>query len=193
MWPSQRTVWGDQGGIVLVMVLMIVSMLSVLALAFSTLVGTDVLSRAGSAQMREGFYAAEAGLNIGMTRFTPFFANGRVPSGSDFAEQTATVGTRTVYYHLSPTAVTGSCSEVENPNCYITIAAGEKFAGVKSIPSRYSVDSTSENSEGDEETYLGAQFEVHTIPLFQFLAFYAGDLELSPDATMNLHGRLHTN
>jgi hypothetical protein len=31
------------------------------------------------------------------------------------------------------------------------------------------------------------------IPLFQFFAFYAGDLEVSPGANLRVHGRVHAN
>ena len=74
-----------------------------------------------------------------------------------------------------------------------TIPAGEAFAGLHSLPYRYTVISEAVNGAGDVEAQLGAEVAVHNIPIFQFLVFYAEDLEIHPGPQMNLSGRIHTN
>ena len=53
--------------------------------------------------------------------------------------------------------------------------------------------STALNPQGDEEAELGGEFYVHNIPIFQFLAFFTGDLEIQPAEDMTGAGRVHTN
>jgi hypothetical protein len=48
-------------------------------------------------------------------------------------------------------------------------------------------------SSGENKTVLQMDFKSRAIPLFQFGAFYEGDLELNPSPTMTFNGRLHTN
>ena len=40
---------------------------------------------------------------------------------------------------------------------------------------------------------LRSQFQVNDIPIFQFLAFYNGQLDITPAEDMTLHGRIHSN
>lgn len=195
MRRTLRRVWADERGVVMVLALIILGTLSALAVAYSMMVGTDTLLRGGSARMRDGFYAAEAGLNIGMAEFANVFKDYNVPTvaGGDFEPREVTVGSRTVHYQLEPVPGYDPCTEGEDEGCFTRIPAGEKFAGLMSIPYRYTVKATSENIEGDQEANLGAEFDVQNIPIFQFLAFYAGDLEIFPGPPMDLHGRIHTN
>jgi hypothetical protein len=180
-------------GMVLVMALILMGLLSALAGAYSMLIRADTVLSGGASRTRKGFYAAEAGLNVGMAEVGDIFKNYGTPSDSDYEEHSVTVGDRTVTYKLDPVPGYDPCTEGEDEGCYTTIPAGEKFAGLKSIPYRYTVHATAENAEGDDEAALGGQFDVHNIPIFQFLAFYANDLEINPGPQMNLHGRIHSN
>jgi len=191
---SQYCLWlKNERGIVLVMSLVLMAMMSALASAYAYLVRADSVLSGGALRSRSGFYAAEAGLNVGMAEFANIFKLYGVPDEGDYEERTVAVGNRTVYYELEPVPGYDPCTEGEDANCYTTIPAGQKYAGLKSIPYRYTVKSTSVNSAGDEEVQLGAEFDVHNIPIFQFLAFYANDLEILPGPNMNLTGRIHTN
>ena len=49
------------------------------------------------------------------------------------------------------------------------------------------------NAEGETEAEVGAEVVIHNIPIFQFLVFYAQDLEILPGPDMNLSGRIHAN
>lgn len=182
------TVLTDQRGIVLVVALMLIGLLSALATAYSTLVKASTTLRGGAGRERHGFYAAEAGLNVGMAQFSDIFSNYNVPTSGngDFNLKTTTLGTRTIKYQLFPVA-----GQTPGPRTYIP--AGQLFGGLASIPYQYTVTSTSVNSQGDQETTLGAEFTVNNIPIFQFLAYYANDLEIYPGPAAVFHGRIHTN
>ncbi len=183
----------NERGIVLIMALVLMGLLSGLAAAYTMLVRADASLSGGASRDREGFYAAEAGLNVGMAEFGNIFKNYATPSSSDYTEKTVSVGTRTVHYQLSPVPGYDPCTSSGGPECYTTIPAGEKFGGLKTIPYRYTVKSSSINTESNTEASLGAEFDVNNIPIFQFLAFYTNDLYIMPLDLMPLHGRIHTN
>ena len=48
-------------------------------------------------------------------------------------------------------------------------------------------------SASDAKTVLQLDFRTQIIPLFQFAAFYDGDLEINSTSNLNLAGRVHTN
>jgi hypothetical protein len=73
------------------------------------------------------------------------------------------------------------------------VPQGELFAGLNSIPYRYTVQSLSLNAAGETEAHLAGEFDIHTVPIFQFLAFIDDHLFVMPLPNMTLHGRLHSN
>jgi hypothetical protein len=66
------------------------------------------------------------------------------------------------------------------------------FGGLNVMQYSYSVAAATPDLT-NPSTRLRSQFEVNNIPVFQFLAFYNGRLEILPGANMTLHGRIHTN
>lgn len=181
------TMFMNDRGMVLIMALVLMGLMSALAGAYAMLVRADTVLSGGSSRMREGFYAAEAGLNAAMAETKNLFDDFNIPEAQ---ENSLTLGSgaqeRTVDYVLTPVSGCNPCAQQ-------TIPAGELFAGLNSIPYQYTVTSTAQNAESEEEAELGAQFVVHNIPIFQFLAFFANDLEIQPAVAMTLHGRMHTN
>ncbi len=165
---------------VLIVLAMLMSMAAVLAIS----VTSDTQQRGAFSQSVTGFYAAEAGLNVGMADYKNIFLDYRVPSGSDFAERSYNLGNRTVVYRMS--------ERPDNPEEAV-IPAGEVFSGLNVLQYRYIVNSHSVNVNGDVEASVGAEFLVGYIPLFQFVAFYTEDLEILPGPIMVLNGRVHTN
>jgi len=167
----------------LVAVLLVLALLMGLAAALTTTVTMDTSLRDAFARATSGFYAAEAGLNRGMGSFRNDFIAFHVPGGDDFAPKSFTLGGRTVTYQLTDPG--------GNPR-NVTIPAGQVFGGLNALQYTYVANSQASSPLGMEAS-VGAEFDVGYIPLFQFLAFYAGDLEIEPGANMNLHGRVHTN
>lgn len=183
----QTVILRNQGGIALVTVLTLMGIISVLAAAYTLTIRADTSLRGGAARERAGFYAAEAGLNTAMAEVDQYYENYSAPGNYS---TTITVGAgahaREVTYSVN--GVAG-----HNPEPPTQIPAGQPFAGLNTIRSRYTVSSVARNTANDQEASLGAEFSMNVVPIFQFLAFYQGDLEILPGPDMVLSGRIHTN
>lgn len=186
MRPSPRILWNDERGVVLVLALILTGLLSALAAAYAMMIRADTVLRGAAGRQRHGFYAAEAGLNTVMAETRVKFEDFQIP-GAASGSITVTPGANPleVDYSLTPDETCFPCATQ-------TIPAGQPYAGLKSIPYRYRVASTATSGE-DELAALGAQFEVHSVPIFQFLAFSTSNLFIAPGNAMDLHGRLHSN
>jgi hypothetical protein len=78
------------------------------------------------------------------------------------------------------------------------IPAGQVYAGLNAQEYRYTIYSmaTSKqpgNLDARAMTVLEMTFKSRNIPLFQFAAFYNGDLEMNSTSQMDVNGRVHTN
>jgi hypothetical protein len=84
-----------------------------------------------------------------------------------------------------------------------TIPSGQPYAGLNAQQYRYTIYSiaakvdpanpASSLQRGDAQTVLQMDFKSQIIPLFQFAAFYAQDLEINSTTPMSVTGRIHTN
>jgi Tfp pilus assembly protein PilX len=85
-----------------------------------------------------------------------------------------------------------------------TVIATGGFAGLNAQEYRYTVNATAAKpnpnvidgkveESGENKTVLQMDFKSRSIPLFQFGAFYNGDLELNPSPQMDFNGRMHSN
>ncbi len=174
----------NERGLALIGVIVLAALLMALAGTFAVSVRSDTQMRGALGSSVTGFYAAESGLNRGMGEYRNIFLDYNVPSGTDFDPRNFQLGERNIFYQMTP--------RPSNPE-EIVIPSGELFAGLNALQYRYTVDSRAENVRQDIEARVGAEFLVGYIPLFQFVAFYRGDLEILPGPTMNLMGRIHTN
>jgi hypothetical protein len=80
----------------------------------------------------------------------------------------------------------------------IPIPAGQVFAGLNAMEYRYTAYSTATSKQQSDldaraTTVLEMTFKNRAIALFQFAAFYDGDLEMNSTSPMNINGRVHTN
>ncbi len=78
------------------------------------------------------------------------------------------------------------------------IPAGQVYAGLNVQEYRYTVYSMAtskqaQNLDARSTTVLEMTFKNRAISLFQFAAFYNGDLEMNSTTQMNVSGRVHTN
>ncbi|HUJ71481.1 MAG TPA: hypothetical protein VLZ30_04515, partial [Verrucomicrobiae bacterium] len=187
MFTSRSSYRRNDSGIALIATLLILALLLALVAAMTTSIVSDIGLRGVYNRATAGFYAAESGLDAGMGGYRDLFLNFQIPSSSNFQPQTISVGNRTVTYTLADRNPTpGIPTSVQIPY-------GQVFGGLNAQQYLYTVNSAATNSLGDTEASVGAEFQVGYIPLFQFIAFYANDLEIDPGATMNLNGRVHTN
>jgi hypothetical protein len=175
----------QQKGAALLTTVVILGMLAAMAGAYAANVRAHLRLRAATSTERVGFYTAEGGLNVGVKRFANIFSAGGVPQGSDFEQQLA-LGDRTADVSLAPVSGCSPCAPTVVPQ-------GELFGGLNTIPYQYTVQSRSLNHAGDTEAHVAGQFDINTIPIFQFLAFIDAHLFIMPLPNMTLHGRLHSN
>ncbi len=78
------------------------------------------------------------------------------------------------------------------------IPAGQTYAGLSAQEYRYTVYSLATSKQAGSldaraTTVLEMTFKNLNIPLFQFAAFYDGDLEMNSTSQMDINGRVHTN
>ncbi len=142
-----------------------------------------------------GFHSAEAGIHKGAVEVQNQMLNYQLPTNCGAGGSSFNINGRTVTYYLSvPTGAPyngtpGSCAETPLPT---TEAAGP-YAGLNSLLYAYNLTSKAKNALGFVESTINNQFQAHLIPMFQFNAFYADDLELEPGPPAILNGRIHTN
>lgn len=171
----------------MVATLLTLAALLALAAAMTASIVSDTQLRGAYNRATTGFYAAESGLDAGMGGYRDLFLDFKVPGTNDFKTQTVNVGNRTVSYSLADRNPTPGIPTT------VQIPYGQVFGGLNAQQYLYTVNSSAVNTLGDTEATVGAEFQVGYIPLFQFVAFYANDLEIDPGAIMNLNGRVHTN
>lgn len=175
----------ESRGAALLSALLVLGMLSALAGAYAMNARIHLSLLGGTAIERSGFYAAEAGLNVGVTHFANVFRDSGIPEEADYRQEVS-IGRNTAEVTLSPVSGCNPCAQTLIPQ-------GELFAGLNSIPYRYTVESRALNAAGETEAHVAGEFDIHTIPMFQFLAFIDGHLFIMPLPNMTLHGRMHSN
>src|SRR5437016_1136056 len=182
-------------GVALISVLLIIVVLSAVGAFMLVAVDRNTELRVGFQKNVAGQNAAEAGLNAGAAQVETAMLNFGLPTNC--SAQTLTINGRTVTYTLSvPTGppwngVAGSCTETYQP---LRLPAGDPYAGLNADIYTYNLTSQAVNVQGYTEANLGTQFQARFIPVFQFLGFYANDLEVAPgERTAVFFGRMHTN
>ena len=181
----------SESGFALLAVLMLSVLLMGMGAAMSSAVLSDLQQQAAHARSTAGFYAAEAGLNAGMSEFKNIFMAYNFPT--DYSTRTTSLGDRTITYEMQAVPAPAGMPLNADGSFNTTLPAGQTYAGLNAVMYRYTAQATSELTAGDVEVRLGNEFDVEYIPLFQFLAFYEGTLEILPGPDMNLHGPIHTN
>jgi hypothetical protein len=127
-------------------------------------------------------------------------SNFKFTTGADGKSQTATDSTSNVKY----TAYTFAADRTvyTDPVLKIpqvtNIPSGQVFAGLNAMEYRYTVFSMATSKQPDDldaraMTVLEMTFKNRAIPLFQFAAFYDGDLEMTSTSQMDITGPIHTN
>lgn len=175
---------GERGVAVLTMLVML-GLMSALVGIYSMNVRAAVQLRGALKREQLGFYTAEAGLNVGVTRFVNIFKSGGVPESLD-AQQTLELGKRTAVVELNEVPGCNPCDPQPLPN-------GQLFGGMNSIKYKYRVRSRAYNNLNQKEADIGGEFDIDNVPIFQFLAFIDGNLFIMPAPNMSLSGRVHTN
>ncbi len=183
--PARVRAARNQRGAALLTSLIFLTAMSALAAAYAMNVRATIAMGGISGVRRSAFYAAEAGLNVGITSFANIFRDSGTPHGLDFS-QTLAIGDKSTDISIAESEDCAPCPATRIPD-------GEVFGGLNTIPYRYVVQSTSQVPPGDSSAHVAGEFDIHNIPIFQFLAFIDSHLFVMPLPNMTLHGRLHTN
>ncbi|AGF50954.1 slr2018 [Synechocystis sp. PCC 6803] len=199
-------------GYMLFLVVSLLITLSGLLVAYAILAKLHTLSSKGTAIGSSGFYGAEGALNMRVEELREVFLSDRNPSGTspsslDQCLQQSNLGTGDfrckVASFASPDDATANIlaySYVVPENNGVatqgTVPPGDTFQGLNMLESRYAISAVSAK-EGASPDEVIAMTEMvvksRQIPMFQFAAFYANDLEILPGARMDLEGPVHTN
>ncbi|CCQ56473.1 hypothetical protein [Crocosphaera watsonii] len=185
-----------------------------LLVAYAVVIRVESISTKGSADSNNGFYGAEAGLNRRAEEIRKTFVDFNRPSGSSPSsvancldsdssnDGTGDFGCQQYEFvaaseskdgHLAATYVVernGGRPKVG------VVPRGEAYQNLNMLEYSYSVYSIAkrENAPPSEVTAI-LQLDVKSrlVPMFQFAAFYANDLEILPGPIMDLNGPIHTN
>ncbi len=181
-----------QQGVALVMVLLV--LLIFLAVGAFVMLAVDRNTEMRAAYQRSvaGFHAAEAAVNRAAGGVRNIFLSFNVPTDEDCAEKVLSINEREVRYRLSvPGRQPGDCRPPD-PLPQVTLPTGNPFEGLNAIVYTYNLRAEARH-QGETEAIVNMQFEAYLIPMFQFAAFYGGDLELTVGPPMVINGRLHSN
>ncbi|MEB3191599.1 MAG: hypothetical protein VKL42_14770, partial [Snowella sp.] len=206
-------------GYVLFLIISVSIALSGLLIAYALLAKVHSISMKSSADSNNGFYAAEAALNVRAEQLRSIFIDYRKPTGTPpstlsacMDADTSNDGTGDYSCQAQTFAAANSASDSLSAYSYVvsnnaqsggtdqpttgTVPPGESFQNLNMLEYRYSINTVAKktNSPTDQVTAMtGMVLKSRLIPMFQFAAFYLNDLEILPGADMNLSGPIHTN
>ena len=181
-------------------VLLLGSLLTVQALINKV----DTSNQQASKNQTEGFFAAEAGLNLRAKEIRNVFEGYNRPQGTSpdswqacLDDNTSNDGDGdfacdTDHSFQEQNVSTYLVESPDNPTS-ITISPGELYAGLNAQEYRYDLNSVSTTTQEFPTAILGMRFNSRLVPLFQFAAFYDKDLEILPGPPMTLNGPVHSN
>ncbi len=174
----------SERGFSLITVLMVMGLILAVSTALAIRMQLDTKSHASFQSVPKNLALAEAGVNQGAAQFRNIFLNGNVPAGSDYALQSSSLGAKPIAYQLAQVGI--------NPTNRQLPLGQVPFGGLNVIQYNYSVAAATPDLT-NPSAQLRSQFQVNNIPVFQFLAYYTTNLEITPAPDMNLHGRIHSN
>ncbi|MEL7085062.1 MAG: hypothetical protein AAGM36_11245 [Cyanobacteria bacterium J06597_1] len=190
-------------GYALVVAIGTIVVLSTLLASYSVVTKFESLTASSSQDSSAGFYAAEAGLNLRAEEVRAIFDNFETPTGTPEVLAAGELPCRTgvggtgdytcTTYNFQDFSTQTGLTFVGTSN--ITIGAGEPFQFLSAQELRY-LASAIAYENGDitrPQAILGMNFLNRRVPMFQFMAFYDKDLEITPGSSMTLNGPIHAN
>ena len=193
----------SERGYSLVVAIGTIVVLTTLLASYAVVSQFEGLTSSSSQASNEGFYIAEAGLNLRAELVRETFDNFSSPSGNPEAlapgdlpciNGVGGTGDYTcITYDFENSAARTGLGFLGTTN--ITIGPGEPFQFLNAQEFRYVSSSTSfrNNNPNQPQAILGMNFLNRRVPLFQFMVFYDKDLEITPGSNMTLNGPIHAN
>lgn len=187
-------------GVVLIATMMLVALMLAVLGAYHTITNVETGGVRYSKGSSNGFYSAEAGLNLRADEIRSIFVGYNRPSGvspsltnpctggnlgsGDYACRKFTFNNRDVWTYI--------IEDSGNPKI-LTIPPGERYQNLNAQEYDYTAKAETTNRVGAKEALLELQFKTRLVPLFQFAIFYNKDLEILPGPNMTLQGPVYTN
>ena len=195
-------------GIAIVTVLIFAAVLMVLLASYVTMTLTEARTLKASSNGTQGFYSAEAGLNLRAELVRSKFIGYLKPVGVGPTSSAPCTGSDLgsgdmaciTYHNLNGRDVVTYMTDVTrydasgNPESG-TVGPGDVYVGLNYVQYAYQVNSITYDPATNTKVAatLQMKFQSRLVPLFQFAAFYKNDLEFHPGPVMTLNGRVHTN
>ncbi len=168
-----------------VLALLIMGLLTVfvsLALSRTT---TEALIMGNDANEARSFYAAQASIETMSRNFNKIYDTRLSPIDTDITSvQNKKPAGFTGFTFTQTLTRTGTDEAV--------VLAGGPYEGLTAIRDPWTIQTTSRGPTG-VEVEMARTFFSNRIPIFQFGLFYEDDMELSPGASFDFGGRVHTN
>ncbi len=192
-------------GFAIVTVLIMIAVFAIMLLAYYVLTHIQLSAAATKVDKTSGFYSAEGALNLRGETIRETFVGFNRPSGHSPAEGSqACAGNNMgsgdficMTHNDIPTngrTVKSYVIEAANNPIVIESIPNGRYQGLSAQEYRYDVLAEAFNTNSHlPEARLQMRFRSRLIPLFQFAAFYEGDLEVHPGPPMTLSGRVHSN
>jgi len=180
-----------QRGVVLVVALLVLTVLSVLGLAFLTTARTEDTIAANYRNHTAAFYAAEAGVESGVASLKTLVTTTPVPTDLQLA---GILGPALTDPNYTFDAFQVTRMRTAQPYSYTSSIASGTFSGLVAQRTDYVVTAQVTGPRGSRAR-LSQTIQYMQIPLFQFAVFYGRgvDLEITPSPPMIIKGRVHAN
>ncbi len=171
----------DQRGIATIIALFMMIMLTMIGIAAINISNDEITIAGNEAQEMASFYAAEAGLERATAAIqNQYDSTGApptvMPSGSE-------VINNTIFAY----------NTVDNGAPVVGVLKEGTMAGLNAMIKTFTITSVGVSRTDHKQVRIKQDFRAAAIPLFQFAAFYDGDLEMSPGTDMTIMGRIHAN
>ncbi|MCZ6551611.1 MAG: PilX N-terminal domain-containing pilus assembly protein, partial [candidate division NC10 bacterium] len=181
----------EQRGVVLVVSILVMAVLSVMGLAFLMTARTEDTIASNYRNHTAAFYAAEAGLESGVSSLKSLLGATPTPTDAQLTALAPPVLTDASY--TFDAFQVGRVRTVQPYNYQTTLTSGA-YAGLIAQTTDYLVTATVRGPRGSR-AQLTQKVQHLGIPLFQFGVLYGRgvDLEISAGPEMIFTGRIHSN
>ena len=185
----------EQRGIVLILSLLVMTILSVLGLAFLATARTEDTIASNYRNHTAAFYAAEAGLESGVASLKSLLGT-KLTALTDQDLQDLSKNAQPTLTDPNYTFDAFQVARVRTapPYNYQTTLTNGAYAGLNALTTNYVITATVRGPRGSR-AQLTQTVQYLQIPLFQFNLF-AGkgiDVEMTPGPAATIKGRIHTN
>ncbi|UCC44779.1 MAG: pilus assembly PilX N-terminal domain-containing protein [Candidatus Zixiibacteriota bacterium] len=171
----------SQDGFATLIALIMVGMLTLIGIAAMSTSDDEVQVTSNTLQEMQAFYAAEAGLEAAAAALQLEHEKTGLPPTIMPAGHDSVNGCLVRYSTVD-----------DGPAEHKVITVGT-LTGLHAEVKSYSTNSLASSSIEESRLLMSQTFEIAEIPLFQFFAFYDGDLEIIAGPDLREFGRVHAN